>query len=364
VSTADTGAAARAGEAAEWLVRLQQDDVAEADVAAWLRWCAADNANLEAFEGVQALYDQLQALAPSDRKSFLKFSSDAVPGNTRDWLRRLRSWSAQYARPLYAGAAAASVAVVITIVGLHARSPLAEAHDYRAEKGMQQAVLLSDHSQVTLASASELVSHFTPKTRFVDLRQGEAYFQVQHDATRPFVVHAGGMTVTAVGTKFNVRTSGGRTVVAVTEGAVDVTADVVADGATGDSAADAENNTTPVRLKAGQQAARQADQAGLMVVDVRTDAAAGWRQGRLEYVMEPLGSVVENVNRYASRRIVIEDAPLASMLFTGTVFVDRVDDWAMTLPASFPISTSVAADGTLTLKLRGIGRSGVHTPQK
>jgi transmembrane sensor len=349
------GSAGRTGEASEWLVRLQQDDVTEADVAAWLRWCAADNANLEAFEGVQALYDELQALSPSENKSFLKLLGDSAPGKTRDWFRRWRAWSADHTRPLYAGLAAASVAVVVAVTGLLARSPLTEARDYRAEKGVQQALLLSDHSQVTLASASELVSHFTPKARYVDLRQGEAYFQVQHDTTRPFVVRAGGMTVTAVGTKFNVRTSGTRTVVAVTEGAVDVSADVA--NPTGNVLAGTEGSTTPVRLQAGQQAARQSDQAGLMVVDVRTDAAIGWRQGRLEYVMEPLGSVVENVNRYASRRIVIADAPLASMLFTGTVFVDKVDDWAMTLPAAFPISTSVTADGTLTLKLRGGGGS-------
>ena len=167
------------------------------------------------------------------------------------------------------------------------------------------------------------------------------------------------MTVTAVGTKFNVRTSGARTVVAVTEGAVDVTADEtthnrLASARSGNAAA--ETITSPVRLRAGQQAVLQSDQRGLMVIDVSTAAATGWQQGRLEYVMEPLSSVVDNVNRYASRHMVIEDASLGAMVFTGTVFVDRVDEWAMTLPAAFPVATSVAADGTLTLKLRSGGR--------
>ena len=341
-------------------MRLQEDDVAEADVAAWLRWCAADTANLEAFERVQRLYDQLQALSPSDRKAFLRLRPVAPERSAAPRMfRRVLSWGREHARPLVAAVAVAAIATALLVTGLSDRSPLIESRSYQASKGAQETLLLADRSQVTLASASELSSRFTPTTRFVDLRQGEAFFEVQHEQSRPFVVRAGAMTVTAVGTKFNVRTSGARTVVAVTEGAVDVTADEtthnrLASARSGNAAA--ETITSPVRLRAGQQAVLQSDQRGLMVIDVSTAAATGWQQGRLEYVMEPLSSVVDNVNRYASRHMVIEDASLGAMVFTGTVFVDRVDEWAMTLPAAFPVATSVAADGTLTLKLRSGGR--------
>ena len=110
-------------------------------------------------------------------------------------------------------------------------SPSLESRSYQALKGEKQHVQLADRSHVTLASASEVASHFTPRVRTVTLQRGEAYFEVRHEASRPFVVRAGDMTVTAVGTKFDVRTSAGRTVVAVTEGAVDVTANDVAGAA-------------------------------------------------------------------------------------------------------------------------------------
>jgi transmembrane sensor len=198
-----------------------------------------------------------------------------------------------------------------------------------------------------------VVSHFTPTTRYVDLRRGEAYFEVQHDQSRPFVVKAGAMTVTAVGTKFDVRTSGDRTVVAVTEGAVDVTTDEVATSRSPDTHSGriaAETITSPVRLMAGQQAVRDPSRAGLTVVDINIAAATSWREGRLEYVMEPLSGVVEDVNRYATRHILIQDPSLGEMIFTGTIFIDRVDEWAMTLPAALPVTTSVSADGTVALK--------------
>ena len=66
--------------------------------------------------------------------------------------------------------------------------------------------------------------------------------------------------------------------------------------------------------------------------------------------MEPLSGVVEDVNRYATRHILIQDPSLGEMIFTGTIFIDRVDEWAMTLPAALPVTTSVSADGTVTLK--------------
>jgi transmembrane sensor len=330
-------------------------------VAAWLKWCGENNANLEAFERVHLLYDQLRALPTSDRKAFAKVRPAlATPNAVLDIYRRWRAWSREHALPLVAGAAAASIATVLVITSPLKRSAPVEAHDYRAPRGLQQALRLADRSHITLASESEVLSHFTPTTRYVDLRRGEAYFEVQHDQSRPFVVKAGAMTVTAVGTKFDVRTAGARTVVAVTEGAVDVTTDEIATTRPPDLGGHTrEAITRPVRLRAGQQAVRESDRPGLTVVDINTAVSTGWREGRLEYVMEPLGSVVDDVNRYATRHIVIEDPSLAQMIFTGTVFIDRVDDWAMTLPTALPVSASVSVDGTVMLKSSGENTSRI-----
>ena len=49
-------------EAACWLMRLQDENIPEADVAAWLTWCSADPENLRVFEGLERFYDQLRAL--------------------------------------------------------------------------------------------------------------------------------------------------------------------------------------------------------------------------------------------------------------------------------------------------------------
>jgi transmembrane sensor len=92
-------------------------------------------------------------------------------------------------------------------------------------------------------------------------------------------------------------------------------------------------------------------QRGINVSNVDSHAAIAWRSGRLEYIMEPLGSVIEDVNRYTSRRIVIADSRLKDLVFTGTISSDRVDEWAATLAGPFHVRTHIDADGVVRLEL-------------
>ena len=65
--------------------------------------------------------------------------------------------------------------------------------------------MLPDSSEVWLNAGSHIRydDNFIQKNRDVYL-DGEAYFSVKHDAAHPFIVHAGNITVRALGTKFNV----------------------------------------------------------------------------------------------------------------------------------------------------------------
>jgi transmembrane sensor len=65
---------------------------------------------------------------------------------------------------------------------------------------------LPDGSKVTLNEGSSLSydQSLGTDTRNVYL-SGEAFFDIQHDPTRPFIVHTGKFTTTVLGTKFNVR---------------------------------------------------------------------------------------------------------------------------------------------------------------
>lgn len=81
---------------------------------------------------------------------------------------------------------------------------------------------LTDGSTVTLNKNSYLTyaKNFNGKTREVTL-VGEGYFDIKHDARKPFLVHAGALTITVLGTAFNVNTAN-KVSVTVTRGKVSV----------------------------------------------------------------------------------------------------------------------------------------------
>jgi len=83
---------------------------------------------------------------------------------------------------------------------------------------------LSDGSVVTLNKHSSVTypSRFKGVSRSVQLR-GEAFFNVSPDKKKPFLIHVNDVTITVVGTAFNVRSINGRTEVIVESGIVRVT---------------------------------------------------------------------------------------------------------------------------------------------
>ncbi|MCX2430477.1 FecR family protein [Pedobacter sp. GR22-10] len=86
-------------------------------------------------------------------------------------------------------------------------------------------ILLPDGSTVWINASSELQypKSFDGKTREVHLT-GEAYFDIQHQQNKPFIVRTGNITTTVLGTAFNIKAlkAANRIIVTVTRGKVGV----------------------------------------------------------------------------------------------------------------------------------------------
>jgi len=76
-----------------------------------------------------------------------------------------------------------------------------------APKGQMKQVVLPDSTIVYLnaASALKVPLEFSAQKREIFLISGEAFFDVKHDASRPFLVHAGDVTTQVLGTSFNIK---------------------------------------------------------------------------------------------------------------------------------------------------------------
>lgn len=124
-------------------------------------------------------------------------------------------------------------AAAVTLLGLFFLfRPDGRAHQQvvRTADGERKTFRLADASTVHLNGGSQLRCVLDGSHRELWL-EGEAYFEVAPDPSRPFVVHASGVNIQALGTAFNVKAYAGQPACETTllEGAVEVYADKTPD---------------------------------------------------------------------------------------------------------------------------------------
>ncbi|MFT8645209.1 FecR family protein [Gluconacetobacter sp.] len=163
-------------------------------------------------------------------------------------------------------------------------------------------IVLVDGSQIVLAPQSAIASRFENGRREVRLLKGEALFTVRHDAAHPFTVFARGLTVTDVGTVFDVDAQdAGRVTVAVREGQVSLGGIV--------------SEHSPILLGAGEELSARDG-----TTETRTVASTEvgtWAQGKLVVHDWSVSAVVARLSPYAPGPIMVYGKTLAAECVTG-----------------------------------------------
>jgi transmembrane sensor len=324
--------------AAEWLLRLQGAEVSLEEILAWQVWLGESARNARAFARVQELSQVLRTLPPPPAVSEQDLARDRYDASVP-----LKEWQAppSLKRPWVTFTLAALLAgIVFTFTPLFWKTPAPQI--FSTSVGENRNVTLSDGSTIALGGDTQVEVSFSAKLRAVELTRGESLFTVAKDIDRPFNVRVGDTTIVAVGTVFNVQRDSDRAVVLVTEGRVLV-----------ESAAhflpisvlqEFEPKRRAVRLDAGQQTT--AGTAGIEEPTKVADpgAATAWQTGHLAFRLQPLHYVLEDVNRYAPKPIVLEGAGLGALLITGTVERDNIAGWVSSLERVFDLQSSEEAD--------------------
>ncbi|KAF1049785.1 MAG: Protein FecR [Xylophilus sp.] len=198
---------------------------------------------------------------------------------------------------------------------------------FAVPRGGRRTETLPDGSEVVLDAGTRIEFAFDAGRRVARLLAGAAFFGVQRDPGRPFLVEAGGVTATVLGTRFGVdREPGGAVLVQVESGRVRV-----------EHAAAA-----AVELTAGQGLRIGADGRG----QPAAGAAASWRDGIRHFDAVPLGEVVQRLARYA--RFELQAEPRAARLrVSGTVEVAHLGEWLQSLHAVLPVRVARQGDGVV-----------------
>ena len=171
-------------------------------------------------------------------------------------------------------------------------------------KGQRSIVTLSDGSVITLNSKSKLSypDKFSGKTREISL-EGEAFFEVQKDPDKTFIVHSGDVVTTVLGTSFNVR--------AFEDEKVEVTV------ATGTVKVAANTTGKEVLLIKGQQAIYSGKLSDITIRDVDPGQYASWISRSLEFDMMPFSEVIKTLERTYNMEIRIRSTASDECLIRG-----------------------------------------------
>lgn len=267
--------------AVAWLVLRDGGRLAAADEAAFAAWLKADPAHARAYAEARRVWSDMGRIA------------QPANGRLRP-ARRFRAW-----RIGAAFAAAAVMAAIAVAFDL----PLRLEADARTGIGEIAAVGLPDGSTATLGTASAIAFDFDAGRRRVRLLRGEAVFHVAGGSAVPFDVEAGDGRTRAEGTIFAVRRGAEEVAVTVLESRVCVT--YPSGAASG-------------RRAAAGQRVRYSPAGGLGAAEpVDAAAATAWTRHKLIFADRPLGSVVEELNRYHAGAIRIIDPAIRDRRVSG-----------------------------------------------
>ena len=171
------------------------------------------------------------------------------------------------------------------------------ARTYRTTVGQTDSLRLADGTIAILGPASRLAvsAGYGDGSRTVEV-EGVAWFDVTHDAAKPFRVRAGGAEIEDLGTRFGVTTMGGEVRVVVESGSVAIQDTV-------------KRSTRRVTLKAGEAATLRANQA-VPAPSPRTESDVAWLRGQLVFDNAPVSRVRDDLRRWYGLELMVADSSL------------------------------------------------------
>ncbi|MBA4276391.1 FecR family protein [Flavobacterium sp.] len=201
--------------------------------------------------------------------------------------------------------------VITYVINPNAEAPKVAANSFNTlstPTGGQYNIVLADGTKVFLNAVSSIKypTQFNGNQRVVEL-EGEAYFEVAKDRTKPFIVKSGNQAIEVLGTHFNVHAYDNEAVVKTTllEGSVAVT-----------------HKNQKAILKPGQQSNVSDNFNKIAIREVDTEAAIAWKNGRFKFDNADLKTVMRQLERWYGIKVEYR-GDVSEVTFNGGTFRNK-----------------------------------------
>lgn len=260
----------------------------------------------------------------------------------------------------------AVVAIILTIIGTVTFVYLVVAHSthniniVRTKNGSKTEITLPDGSRVSMNGGSELSypdNFKNSSTREVTIC-GEAYFDVKHDSSHPFIIHTQYLDIRDIGTVFNVRAYPNETSEAtLISGSIEVNI--------------RDKPETVLRLKPREKVIFAADtpassaskpkshplsQGTLKVMKVAPIVGSSgdtivpetaWTKNQLVFRSEAFGSLAGRMERWFNVKFYFINNDVRQYVFTGIFEAETLEESLRELQLSRPFNFTVTKDSVI-----------------
>jgi transmembrane sensor len=303
-------------------------------------WLAADSRNEELLAAVRVVWEGSAANRRHyDAEAMLRRLRVTEPVRVQPPARRFAAGAQR--RPAWLGQALIAASLAGLAVGgwwltsrwtgpRSAQSPSLAVKEYRTPRGQRLGLKLADGSSVMLGPASTLrvAAGYGAAARSVEL-DGEAYFEVRHDAARPFSVRTERTVARDLGTRFVVRAYRDEptTDVVVAEGKVAV--------GKGRPGAAAPLSPDSLLVQAGDRGRLAGDGQLVLARRANLDDYLGWTEGRLVFHDTPLPEALRRISRWYDVDIRLVDSAFMSRTLTASFHDEPAPEVVRLVAASF-----------------------------
>jgi transmembrane sensor len=268
-----------------------------------------------------------------------------------------RRW---FSGPALAAAASLAIAAISSTLWLRSHAPTSAITQpvvwVQQTCGVSERtqVALDDGTKITLNSGS-ILSHpksFGSHNRVVRLT-GEAFFDVTHDESRPFIIETPTLRIKVLGTQFNVRAfaDGSEAKVSLVKGKVEVSE--LAPNLSGQADA-----PKPVYLTPGQQYDFIPETRKAEIKPSSAESATGWMQDRFFWDLEPAAYAMRQLERRFGITVEFSDQELGTLKVSGHFEHKSLEEIFETLRRTrvFDFEIARASDGKIARVMLSPGK--------